>query len=59
MLKLIYKDETGSYQIAAVVTNHSMSINDILQLSGVDMNQWADDQGWDGWDWDNLEIIAE
>ena len=59
MLKLIYRDETGTYLIAEVVTNHSMSIDDILQLADISMDDWADKQGWDGWDWDCLEIVAE
>ena len=50
MLKLIYKDETRSYQTAAVVTNLSMRVDDILKLADINIDQWADDQGWDDGD---------
>ena len=58
MLKLVYKDETGTYEITEVLTNHSMSIDDILQLADIDMDAWADDKGWEGWDYDCLQMIT-
>jgi hypothetical protein len=50
--KLFYDDEL----LAEVITNHSMSIEDVLTLKGIDMDKYAEAHGWDGWDYEALRL---
>lgn len=34
--------------IGGILTNHSMGVDDTLDLLDIDMAAWADEQGWDG-----------
>lgn len=59
MLKIIYTDTTDNnkrYTVAEVVTNHSMTIDQALELAGVNMDEWARQQGWDGYDYESLTM---
>ena len=47
----------GVYLVCSVLTNHSMSIDDCIDLCGVDMDAEAERLDWDGWDYDELEMI--
>ena len=57
--ELYYKDETGEYIIGNCTTNHSISVDDALRIADIDMDEWADEKSWDGWDWGclNLRLI--
>ena len=55
-MKLYYNDNGEKILITEVITNHSMSVDDALNLSRIDMDKWADEQGWDGWDPGALEM---
>lgn len=55
-MKLYYNDNGNKLLVVEVITNHSMSVDDMLQY--VDMETWADKRGWDGWDWEALELVA-
>ena len=57
-MKLYYNNNGTPILLAEVTTNHSMSIDNILDLVGIDMDKWAEDQGWDNWDFDDLYIEA-
>lgn len=52
MLKLMYKELV----IGTVVANHSMSIDDVLELLEIDMDEFARKNGFDDWDFDDLQI---
>lgn len=54
--ELYYKDETGEYIIGNCTTNHSISVDDALRIAEIDMDKWADENGWDGWDWNCLDL---
>lgn len=54
---LVYADDNVFEIIGGILTNHSMSVDDALDLLDIDMNAWADEQGWDGWDWESLELV--
>lgn len=59
MLKVIYTDTTDNnkmYVVAVITTNHSMTIDQALELAGVNMDDWAHDQGWDGYDYESLTM---
>ncbi len=51
-IKLLYENEL----ICEVLTNHSMSVDDILDLMDIDMDAYARAHGWDGWDYEELRI---
>lgn len=53
-MKLYY----GNELLAEVTTNHSMSIEDILELCNIDMDDYASINGFDDWDYEALWIEA-
>lgn len=56
-LLLVYADGDVFEIIGGILTNHSMSVDDALEVIDVDMDAWAEKQGWDGWDWDALALV--
>ncbi|RKI90412.1 hypothetical protein D7V94_13335 [Parablautia intestinalis] len=54
---LVYSDDNVFEIIGGILTNHSMSVDDALELLGVDMDAWAEGKGWEGWDWEALELL--
>jgi hypothetical protein len=55
-MKLWYNDNGSKTLVAEVVTNHSMSIDDALDIADVDMDTFASEHGWDDWDYEALEM---
>lgn len=55
MYKLFY----GEILLAEVMANHSMSIEDIIESQDIDMDEFARQQGWDDWDYEELRIVIE
>ena len=55
-MKLYYNDNENRILVAEVITNHSMNVDDVLQLAAINMDDFADKQGWDGWDFEALEM---
>ena len=51
-VKLMYEDE----EIGHVMTNHSMSIEDVLAQLDINMDDYAREHGWDGWDYEALRL---
>ena len=56
-MKLVIKYENEI--IGTIETNHEMTVWEALDLLGIDMDQYAAYQGWDGWDADYLSMAAE
>lgn len=56
MAKLYYNDGEEKILICEVTTNHPMSVDDMLSHCNINMDDWANEQGWDGWDYGALEI---
>lgn len=55
-MKLIYVHENGKEEVLIeVVTNHSMSVEEVLELTEFDMQEWS--QGED-YDYNALKIKA-
>lgn len=56
-MKLVikYEDEV----LGTVHTNHGMTVWEALELLRIDMDKFAAEQGWDGWDADYLSMAAE
>ena len=60
MLQVIYThDESDIQVIAEVATNQSLTVFEALEIAGVNMDDWADEQGWDGYDIDALSIRSQ
>ncbi len=51
-MKLFY----GDILLGTVLTNHSMTVDEALEFVGVDMDEFAQEQGWDDWDWEELRM---
>lgn len=51
-MKLYYDD----ILLGNILTNHSMSIDDALESLEIDMDEYAREQGWDGWEWESLRM---
>ena len=51
-MKLFY----GDILLGDVLMNHSMTVDEAVEIVGVDMDKFAADQGWDDWDWEQLRM---
>lgn len=54
--EIIYNDNGNVIVIDEFSGNMSLTVNQALQLCNVAMDEYADNQGWDGYDWNCLEI---
>lgn len=54
---LIYADDCAFEIVGGILANHGMDVDDALDLLGVDMDTWAAEQGFDGWDWEALRLV--
>lgn len=54
---LVYADDYVFEIIGGVLTNHSMSVDDILDLLDIDMDEYAEENDWDGWDFGALKML--
>lgn len=55
-LVLIYEDENGIEIIGEITTNHNITVAEALDLIGVDMKEWAEEMGWEDYDYNCLEL---
>lgn len=51
-MKLYYKD----ILLKEILANHGMTVDEALRISGIDMDKYAQEQGWDNWDWEELRM---
>lgn len=56
MVKVIYVEGELKTVVAEVLTDRSMSVEEVLDAAGVDINEWAAEQGWEAVDYGALEI---
>lgn len=50
MRRILYLTEVEPVLLAEVTSNHSMTVWEALNAAGVNMNEYAAANGWDGWD---------
>lgn len=50
MLEIWYEDEYGAVKIGEILTNHRMTTDEALDLLGIDLQEWANEQGWEAAD---------
>ena len=58
MKQVIYADKiTGeTILLAEVTSNHSMAVWEALEIAGINMDEYAAANGWDGWDPEAIEF---
>jgi DNA-binding XRE family transcriptional regulator len=54
-----YEHEYGREEIGRVLTNRNMTTDEALDMTGVDMDKWAMEQGWEGWDYNCIVVDYE
>ena len=54
---LVYADDYTFEVLGGVVTNQSLTIDSMIELIGIDMDEYAAWKGWDDWDYDSLIMI--
>lgn len=56
-MKLVYvHSESDVEVIAEIVSNHSISVEEAIELSGVNMDVYAEEQGWESYDYNALKV---
>lgn len=53
-MKLYY----GDILLNEILTNHSMTVDEALDISGIDMDKYAKEHGWDDWAWEELRAVV-
>lgn len=56
---LVYKDDTGERILGKFYTNHSITVDEALEILDIDMDTYAQENGWHCWDWNCLDIRLE
>ncbi len=46
-------------ELGTIYTNRGMDVMEALNLLGIDMDDYAAAEGWDGWDFGELEMVYE
>ena len=54
-MKLYY----NTILLGEIITSHSMTVDEALDCLGIDMDEYATDQGWDDWDYEELRVEVE
>lgn len=55
-ITLVYEENGVRVELGKILTNRSMSVDDALLLLGIDMDKYAEEMGWDGWNWEALKL---
>ena len=45
--------------LGRILTNHALTIDEALDLLDIDMDKYAAEQGWEGWDYEQLSLELE
>ena len=56
IIKYTDKVTRDVYHVAEIMTNRSITMWEALEIAGVDMDQYAAEHGWDGWDLEALDV---
>lgn len=51
-MKLYY----GDTLLKEILANHSMTVDEALEISGIDMDKYAQEHGWEDLDWEELRM---
>lgn len=45
--------------LGRILTNHGLTIDEAINLLDIDMDKYAEEQGWEGWDYEQLSLELE
>lgn len=45
--------------LGRIITNRGLTIDEALDILDIDMDKYAAEQGWDGWDYEQLSLELE
>lgn len=51
-IKVLYEDDYVSIELGEILTNRSITTEEALNSLGIDLEEWAQEQGWDGVDYE-------
>ena len=55
--EIIYTQESGDVDIIAEFSGNTiLTVDQALELCNIDMDEYANAQDWDGYDWNSLDI---
>lgn len=54
--EIVYRDEENEIVVGEFSGNMSYTVDQALDIAGVDMDKFAEENGWDGWDWNCLDF---
>lgn len=55
-ITLVYEDENEFIELGKILTNHSMTTEEALDILDIDLEKWAKDQEWDNVDYECLDL---
>lgn len=56
-ITLVYEENGETLELGKIFSNHSISIDEALDLLDIDMDDVAIDNGWDGWNYEALKLV--
>lgn len=57
MMKLVYVHAENDQEVLGeVMTSHSISVEDALELLNIDMEDYSQQQGWEDYDYNALRV---
>lgn len=57
MMKLVYVHADNDQEVLGeVMTSHSISVEDALELLNIDMEDYSQQQGWEDYDYNALRV---
>lgn len=58
-MKLVYNANGEMITMGTITTNRNMTVEEAIELLNIDLDQWASDQGFDGYDFNDIEMNYE
>lgn len=55
-ITLVYEENEERIELGKILTNHNMSVDEALDLLDIDMDAFAQEQGWDDWNYEALKL---
>lgn len=54
--EIIYVHSENDIEVIGEFSGNSLTVDDALKLCNINMDDYAKEQGWDGYDWNSLSI---
>lgn len=53
---VVYKDENVCIELGRILSGGSMTTDEALDILGIDLDEWGQEQGWDGVDYEAVDF---